>query len=120
MAFKDTRLKVLDNSGALVIKCLHVFKYSVIKPGSILTGVIKKIKPHKKLKLSQICKVIVVRIANLNKRTSGLLLKDSLNAVILLKKTELMPIGTRVFGPICAELRKMYFVKLLTLASYLL
>lgn len=120
MAFKDTKLKVLDNTGVLIIKCLHVFKNKVIKPGSILTGVIKKIQPYKKLKISQICKVIVIRCAISNRRKSGLLIKDSINAVILLKKTEFMPIGTRIFGPICSELRRLYFVKLLTLASYLL
>ena len=120
MALKDTKLKVLDNSGALIIKCLHVFKHKIIKPGSILTGVIKKLQPYKKSKLNQICKVIVIRCAINNKRNSGLILKDELNAVILLKKTEFMPIGTRIFGPICYELRKHFLVKLITLASYLL
>src|SRR5580692_5617215 len=120
MAFKDTKLKVLDNTGILQIKCLHVFKTKLIKPGSILTGVIKKIQPHKKLKKGQICKVIVVRCAIFNKRTFGLFLKDSINAVVLLKKTEFMPIGTRIFGPICYELRNVFLVKLLTLSSYLL
>lgn len=120
MAFKDTRLNVFDNTGVLQIKCLHVFKTKSIKPGSILTGVIKKIKPHKKLKKGQICKVIVIRCAKYNKRVFGLFLKDTINAVILLKKTELMPIGTRIFGPICYELRNIFFTKLLTLASYLL
>jgi len=42
MCFKDTKLFVLDNTGVLKIKCLHVFKNKIIKPGSVLTGVIKK------------------------------------------------------------------------------
>lgn len=120
MAIKDTKLQVLDNSSVRIIKCLHVFKQKIIKPGSILTGVIKKFQPYKKNKISQICKVIVIRCAINNKRKSSLVLKDNLNAVILLKKTEFMPIGTRIFGPICSELRKIFLVKLITLASYLL
>lgn len=120
MALKDTKLQVKDNSSVRLIKCLHVFKTKIIKPGSILTGVIKKYQPYKKSKISQICKVIVIRCAVSNKRKSGLFLKDNINAVILLKKTEFMPIGTRIFGPICAELRGVFLVKLLTLASYLL
>jgi len=31
-----------------------------------------------------------------------------------------MPMGTRIFGPICSELRKVNLIKLITLASYLL
>lgn len=120
MAFKDTKLKVIDNSGALQVKCLHVFKTKIIKPGSLLTAVIKKAQPFRKIKISQICKVIVVRCAIVNNRTFGLVLYDVINAVIILKKTEFVPLGTRVFGPICFELRKMFLTKLLTSAPYLI
>ena len=120
MGLKNTKLYVLDNTGALIVKCLHVFKKSVFEPGSLLTCVIKKVAVGKKVKKGQICKVIVVRQAQVLYRPYGLVLFDVINGVIILKKNEFVPAGTRFFGPICVELRKLYLTKLITLAPYLL
>jgi ribosomal protein L14 len=65
-----TKLRVADNSGGVIVKCLHTTKTKRgnIYPGDIITVVVQKnkYKPHvvKKSKIitkGMICKALVVR-----------------------------------------------------------
>lgn len=118
MSGKNTKIIIIDNSGVLFGKCLSISKFAKFQPGSLITFVIKKTKVKKVLKLSNVCKVLIVRCAYIIKRTNSLIVYDTKNAGIVLKKNEFFPLGTRLFGPICSELRRLRLIKLLSLAPY--
>lgn len=120
MVFKGSFSYISDNSGVLLSKCLHVRKKKYIDPGSLITITIKKVLPRKKIRKGQLYTAIVIRHAKVINRASGLVLKDLKNEIILLKRNEIVPLGTRIFSPICSEIRKLYLIKLLSLAPYLL
>jgi large subunit ribosomal protein L14 len=121
MVFKDSLFNILDNTGAKKCRILSIYKTKFnIYPGSIVTVVIKTMVPHKKLKKGQICKAVVVRLKKSSKKFNYISLNYFFNAVVLLKKTEMVPLGSRIFGSVFFYLRKFKFLKIITLASFLL
>ena len=119
MILNQTLLKVCDNSGIKVVKCFKVYKHKTASIGDIFLSSVKDIKSKSKLKKGDIVKGIVVRKKKLlNRFTGNFMLFDYNEVVLLNNKNELL--GTRVFGPIVLELRKRGFVKLLSLASFLI
>lgn len=116
----QTILKIGDNSGIRTAKCIQV--YSGNKPASLNSLILvslKNLKFDSKLKKGDIFKSIIIRLKRKTYRKTGDSITFAENSVVLLnKKNELY--GTRVFGPICNELRKKNFVKLLSLGSIII
>lgn len=120
MAFKDTFFLVNDNTGAKLVKCIYVYEKKVIEPASIILVTLKKVLPNRKVKKGQLYKAVVVRLNKRIVRSSGLVVKYFVNSVVLLKKMELVPLGTRIFGSVYLELRLRGFMKIVTLSSYII
>lgn len=120
MAYKDSYLNVLDNTGVKRVKCLHVFKTKRIKPSSLVTVVVKKVLPNRKIKKGQICRAVIVRSHYIKKRYSGYKIVFDENCIVLLKKAENVPLGTRILGAVVYELRLNGFIKIVALSSYLI
>jgi large subunit ribosomal protein L14 len=121
MAFKFTKLIVHDNTGVKQVKCIHVYnKKQIMKPGSIILVSIKKVIPFKKIKKGQIYRALVVRLNKKINRLSGISLRYLTNSVIILKKNELIPLGTRIFGSIYYEIRIKGYMKIIMLSLFLL
>ncbi len=115
----QTIIKVADNSGARNGKCIHVYKNKTGSINSLILVSIKNIKNDGKLKKGDIFKSIIIRLNKKVHRKTGDSLAFSENSIVLLnKKNELY--GTRVFGPICNELRKKNLLKLLSLGSIII
>lgn len=119
MIKNQTILKVLDNSGAKYIMCIHMFNKPEIKVGDIIVGVIKKAIPNLSIKRSQIIKALVVRTKKPIIRKDGSIITFSDNGVILLNK-EGNPIGNRMFGPFALEIKKNKKLKISILSSYII
>lgn len=122
MIYTSTRLDVCDNSGVRVVKCIKILQkqhknYGTI--GDILIVVIKTAKTTSKIKKKAIYKSILVRCKQNLHRPEGYSVAFSNNAVVLLNM-KLMPIGTRIFGTVSAELRKTKYTKLVTLCPKIL
>jgi large subunit ribosomal protein L14 len=101
----NTNLKVIDNSGAKIARCikvLHNTQYASI--GDIIVVSIRKAIFDKKVKQGEVHKALVVQTKKTTKRSDGSYLKLSLNAVILLNSKSL-PQATRISGPITRELK---------------
>jgi large subunit ribosomal protein L14 len=116
MIQQETRLKVADNSGARELLCIHVqggsrHPYALV--GDIIGAAVKK---------GQVVKAVVVRCAQPMKRADGSTIKFDDNACVIIKgeKDNLDPRGTRVFGPVCRELRDRGFLKIASLAPEVL
>ena len=83
MIFNETRLNVLDNSGALIVKCFRVFGKSFGGIGTQLVVSVQTFRAGKKVKKGEIFKAIVVHIKSPHRRATGNYLKFENNGVVL-------------------------------------
>ncbi|MEA3475944.1 MAG: 50S ribosomal protein L14 [Candidatus Cloacimonadota bacterium] len=118
MIQQETVLRVADNSGAKVVRCIKVLggsKRRYASLGDIIVMSVKSAVPHTDIKKGTIHKGVVVRTKQAVRRNDGTYIRFGDNAVVLID--DLMePRGTRIFGPIARELRERHFMKILSLA----
>lgn len=120
----QTLLKVADNSGGKIVRCLKILKKGQ-KPrygkiGDVIVVSVQQIRSKNKLtskvkKGDVLFAVIVKTRANLT-RKFGLSLSFVQNSVVLLNK-QFKPIATRVLGLVPRELRNNKFAKIVSLSS---
>lgn len=118
----QTRLRVADNSGAREVMCIKVLggshrRYARI--GDIIKVSVKDATPQGKVKKGEVHPAVVVRTCAGVRRADGSLIRFDDNAVVLLTG-QLVPIGTRIFGPVTRELRSERFMKIISLAAEVL
>lgn len=122
MIIDYSNLQVADNSGAKLVMCIKVLggsKKRFATIGDKIVVVVKSCLPSNKIKSGDIYKAVIVRLKKKILRKDGSFISFDSNAVVLLdNKGE--PLGTRVFGPIVRELRKLNYTKLLSLAPEIL
>jgi large subunit ribosomal protein L14 len=125
MIQQQTLLKVADNSGAKIVKCIKVlggFRKKQAKIGDIIVVSIKKLRDNPKkitrLKKKDIFKAVVVRTTHGSNKTTGFFVTFEGNFVALLDKQE-NPLGTRLSGFLPKKLKKK-FNKLVSLSSYII
>lgn len=125
MIFAKTILKTADNSGAKYVKCLRILetkssrgkkRYATV--GDIILVSVRICESQKKVKKGNVFKAIVVRTIRQVKREMGWLFFND-NAVVLLNK-KMLPLGTRVFGPIARDIKLKKMTKILLNASLIL
>lgn len=126
MIFSRTVLKVADNSGAKYVRCLRILKTTsasgkkyYAKVGDIILVSVRFIRSDKKIKKGSVFKAIVVRTKKWQSRIENSVLLNE-NAVVLLDSKKMIPIGTRIFGPIARELRKRKMFKILSSAPIII
>lgn len=118
MVFPQTILTCIDNSGALLVKCLRILGKSPRCrgfPGDFIIVSIKTHRPHRKVKKGEIYKAILARVGYRIPRKGNVTVQCTSGAVILLNKREL-PLGSRVLGAVMRELRQKQHFKILSLA----
>ena len=113
-----TMLNVADNSGAQRVMCIRVNgstgrRYARV--GDIIKVTVKENASDGKIKKGEVFSALVVRTKQGVRRDDGSLLRFDDNAVVLLNE-QLQPLGTRVFGPVCRELRTEKFMKIVSMA----
>jgi len=131
MILKQTRLIVADNTGGRVAMCIGMLgkPNHVAAVGRIINVAIKEAKPIPaseqssgstgavaKVKQGQVHKALVIRTRKKFQRPDGRVLRFDDNACVLLAP-DLKPLGTRVVGPVPAELKKGNWLKVLSLSS---
>jgi large subunit ribosomal protein L14 len=115
----ETVLRAGDNSGAKAVKCIKVLggsKRVSASVGDIIVVSIKEAIANSKVKKGSVHKAVVVRTAAYVNRSDGSTIRFDENACVLLKEKDNEPIGTRIFGPVCREIRSKGFVKIASLA----
>lgn len=122
MVQEQTKLKIADNTGVKVAKCIKVVKKSKQKGkiGDIITVSIKKLKKNSSLKLKKksVAKAVILRTTKFSRNSNGFYFKFNNNSIAFLDSQK-NPVGTRVFGLIPRKLKKKY-TKLLSLTIFLL
>lgn len=117
-----TRLKVADNSGAKTISCIGVpggsgKKYAWL--GEVIVASVKEATPHTAVKKGEVVRAVVVRTVKSHRRADGSHIRFDDNAAVLINE-DLMPRGTRIFGPVARELRDKDFMRIISLAPEVL
>lgn len=116
MVFKQTFLKVLDNSSATEVMCIQVYnKKKFGSLGDLILVTVKNIVINiklkgkvKMLKKSDLVRGVVVHTKKKVNRENGISLSFDSNFCIMLNKENNL-IGTRILGPVPLELLKYKF-----------
>jgi large subunit ribosomal protein L14 len=90
--------------------------------GDLVVVSVRDAVPGGRVKKGEVHKAILVRTRKEISRADGSRIQFDENAVVLVKvvKTELEPIGTRIFGPVARELRQKNCGKIISLAPEVL
>jgi len=117
----QTILKVVDNSGAKVIRCFRVLggtrrRYAEL--GDMIVASVQIAEPRREIKKKAVVKAIVVRQKKAFRRKDGSYIRFNENAAILVNEKK-EPIGNRIFGPIPREIRERGYNKAAGLAPEL-
>lgn len=121
MIFKQTRIDILDNSGALEVGCIQPLRCSKKKGagiGGLVVCSIKKnlIKRKKKPILrGQIYKALILSTKVSSKRFGHVYMSADKNTAILV--VEKGPVGNRIFGSIFFEFRLRNLSKIIAIAD---
>jgi ribosomal protein L14 len=121
MTYVGSTFRVIDNTGVRRVKCICCYKTGKLKLGSLILGVVKKLKPNsKKLKKGMKVQGYVVSLKKEISRKGGEKVFPNGNNVILLKKNGDM-MGTRIKSYGINELRLLKkFNKFLSLSTYII
>jgi large subunit ribosomal protein L14 len=122
MVREEANLVVADNSGAKKVRIIRVLgghgkKYASVGDQVVIT--VKAAMPNGNVKKGEVSKAVIVRTKKEFQRSDGSFIRFDDNAAVLLNaKGE--PRGTRIFGPVCRELRDKNFMKIVSLAPEVL
>lgn len=118
-----TMVKVVDNSGAKLLQCLHVLggsKKRYARIGDIVVGTIKEADPRREVKKHDVVRALVVRQKKEYRRPDGSYIRFDDNACVVLEGKTKNPKGGRIFGPITREIKEKGFEKVAALAKEIL
>lgn len=122
MIQQESRLTVCDNSGAKEVLCIRVLggtrrRYAGV--GDVIVATVKDATPTGTVKKKSVVRAVVVRTKNPIKRKDGSTIRFDDNAAVIINE-ELLPRGTRIFGPVPRELREKGYSKIISLAPEVL
>jgi len=122
MIQRETRLKVADNSGAREVLCINIVgggsrRYADL--GDVITCSVKDALPGGNVRMHQVVKAVVVRVAKEHRRPDGSYIRFDDNACVIIGDDK-NPRGTRIFGPVARELRDREFMRIVSLAPEVL
>jgi large subunit ribosomal protein L14 len=118
----ETKLKVADNTGAKMVKCIKVLggsKRRYARLGDVVVVAVKEAAPRGIVKKKAVERAVVVRQVKETSRKDGSYIKFDENAVVIIDKDK-QPKGTRVFGPVARELREKGYQKIISQAPEVL
>jgi large subunit ribosomal protein L14 len=115
----QTMLDVADNTGAKQAMCIKVLggthrRYASL--GDIIVASVKKAMPGSDVKPGSIVKGVIVRIRKNTRRPDGSYVRFDHNAMVIID-ADGNPRGTRIFGAVARELRDRNFMKIISLAQ---
>lgn len=118
----ESRLAVVDNTGAkeaLCIKVLGGSKRRYASVGDIIVISVKDALPNGTIKKKSVQKAVIVRVSFKIGRPDGTYVCSDDNACVIINDDG-EPKGTRVFGPVFRELKAKGFQKIISLAAEVL
>jgi len=127
MIIKGSNFLVIDNSGARSVQCIQYLGKKITKRlnlNDLIVVVVKKMEPKAKglklkIKKSDVCYALIVKTKQPFIRNTGIVLKASVNSVILLNKNK-EAIGTRINGYIYKEVTRTALLKNIAIAKFII
>jgi large subunit ribosomal protein L14 len=123
MLLERSIVNIADNSGAQRVMLFAVNgknNRGTVGVGDVVMGSVKSSSPNGKVKKGAKVKILIVRTRAKTTRADGTSISFSDNAAVIVNK-ELVPVGTRVFGPIAREVRNTgLYPKVVSLAEEVL
>lgn len=119
MIQQTTYLTVADNTGAKQAMCILVpggTRRRYARIGDVIIVAIKVADPRGTVKKKAVEHAVVVRTKFATRRKDGSAIRFDDNACVIINKADMLPKGTRVFGPVARELRQKGFQKIISLA----
>ncbi len=113
-------VKIVDNTGAKIgriFKVLGGSRRRYARIGDLVVLSIQTAEPKKAIKKKAVVWAVVVRQCQPWRRRDGSYLRFDDNAVVLVDKEKLEPLGGRIFGPVPRELAERGYVKIASMAS---
>ena len=109
MIQKESKLEVADNSGAKLMKVIHIIgstrkRYAYL--GDRVKCAVKVAMPNGIVKKSDIVDVVIVRTRKEFRRPDGTYVRFSENAGVIIKDMKM--VGSRIFGPVAREIRAAF------------
>ena len=117
-----SKLTVADNSGAKVIMCINIpggTRKRYARVGDVIVAAVKEATPNAPVKAGDVVKAVVVRTSQPYRRPDGSHIRFDDNAAVVLTD-QLLPRGTRIFGPVARELRDKEYMRIVSLAPEVL
>jgi len=117
-----TILKVVDNSGAKIVRCFKVLggsKKRYARIGDLIVASVQIAEPRREVKKKAVVKAIIVRQRKPFRRKDGSYIIFDENAVVLVNDKK-EPLGNRIFGPLPKEIKEKGYQKVAALASELI
>jgi large subunit ribosomal protein L14 len=114
-----TKVKIIDNTGAVLSECVEIYKaskYIGAVVGDLILVTLKQVVPNRKVKKGELTKAVVVRSKNSSIRLSGHRVSSIDSAIVLLNASTLLPKAKRAKSVILEEVRKNSKVGLKVLA----
>jgi len=119
MIQQETKLKVVDNTGAKLLQCIKVpggSRKRYAQLGDVIVGAVKKAEPRGEVQNHEVVKAVVVRQRKKHRRKDGSYIRFDDNAVVILGQGK-EPKGGRIFGPIAKEVKKKGFDTIASIAK---
>jgi large subunit ribosomal protein L14 len=121
MIIRNTVLKVADNSGVRLVRCLNIGSRRFAVEGDLIVVSVRRVKNRFKLVPGKVCKAVVVQCKFSRVNIFGGRFGFRSNRVVLLRRLDMkfreaVPYGTRVSKVVSIRLREKGFVKLSLLA----
>lgn len=125
MLYPESRLGVIDNSGAKWCKIIRVYGGVPGVMGSLVLITVRRYRPGRKVEIGMMYKALIVRTKLYPFRLLGVNSCFDQNAIILFKKQKkfgsaLVLLGTRIKSTISFEARKKGYLKIVSLAPNIL
>jgi len=117
-----TMLKVVDNTGAKVLQCIHVLggtKKRYARIGDVIVGTVKKAEPRRQVKKHDVVRAVIIRQRKNFRRKDGTYIRFDDNSCIILEGKTKDPRGGRIIGPVPREIKEKGFEKVAALAEEL-
>lgn len=118
----ESRLAVVDNTGAKEVLCIKVLggsKRRYASVGDIIVCSVKRALPQGNVKKKAVVKCVIVRTAKSVRRDDGTYVRSDDNACVIINDSN-EPKGTRIFGPVFREVKGKGFQKIVSLAPEVL
>ncbi len=117
-------LNVADNTGAKKIRVIMVYGGSKRKfgyVGDIVSASVIDADANGNIGKGEKVQAVIVRTQKEKRRANGEYIRFDDNAAVIIESREkMLPLGTRVFGPIAREVKDRGFAKIASLATEVL